>query len=160
MMANPWTIYTALIVAGIFMLGAEIYLPGGILGVLGAICLVGAIIAGFWISPQFGMLSTAGIILASVAGLFVFVRFFPKTPAGKKMTLALDGRDFKAASGRDTAAAGTEGVSETALRPSGIALIDGRRVDVVSAGEWIEAGARIRVVRVAGARVEVISAGA
>ena len=41
------------------------------------------------------------------------------------------------------------------LRPAGHATIDGRRVDVVSRGEAIEAGTRIRVIEVAGNRVVV-----
>jgi len=160
MTADPWTVYMALIAAGIFMLGAEIYLPGGVLGVLGSLCLIGAIIAGFSVGPQFGMISAAGIVLASVAGLFAWVHWFPRTQAGKKLTLSLDSRDFKATSGRDTAQPGAEGVAETALRPSGIAMFGGRRVDVVSAGEWIEAGTAIRVSRTTGARVEVEPAAA
>ena len=42
-----------------------------------------------------------------------------------------------------------------AVHPSGIADIDGERVDVVSTGELIDAGAAIEVVRVDGNRVVV-----
>jgi membrane-bound serine protease (ClpP class) len=41
------------------------------------------------------------------------------------------------------------------LRPAGIAMIEGARVDVVSDGEMIEAGARIQVMRVDGNRIVV-----
>ena len=41
---------------------------------------------------------------------------------------------------------GARGVTVTDLRPSGAAEIAGRRVDVVSAGDYIPAGATIEVV--------------
>ena len=94
---NAWTLYAVLIAAGIFMLGAEIYVPGGILGVLGALCLVGAVVTGFVIGTQFGFLSAALIVIGSAAGLYLWVRMFPKTSAGRRLTLSADGKSFKAA---------------------------------------------------------------
>ena len=44
---------------------------------------------------------------------------------------------------------------ESALRPTGIARIDGRRVDVVTRGEQLEPGTRVRVVEVSGNRLVV-----
>ena len=41
------------------------------------------------------------------------------------------------------------------LRPAGIADIDGKRVDVVSQGEWIDATTPIEVIRVDGNRIVV-----
>jgi membrane-bound serine protease (ClpP class) len=41
------------------------------------------------------------------------------------------------------------------LRPAGIATIDGARVDVVSDGAFIEAGAAVVVTRVDGNRIVV-----
>lgn len=153
---NPWTVYAVLIAAGIFMLGAEIYVPGGILGVLGVLCLVGAIVTGFVISTQFGFLSAALIIIGSAAGLYLWVRMFPKTSAGRRLTLSADGKAFKAAPDDAPDLAGKVGIAGTALRPGGIAAIDGRRVDVIAAGVWIDAGARIRVSAVHGNRIEVV----
>jgi membrane-bound serine protease (ClpP class) len=50
---------------------------------------------------------------------------------------------------------GREGVAATTLRPSGVALVDDERVDVSADGEFIEKGARIRVVEVRGPRIVV-----
>lgn len=41
---------------------------------------------------------------------------------------------------------GKTGAALTPLRPSGIALVDGDRIDVATEGEFIAAGSRIRVV--------------
>jgi len=50
---------------------------------------------------------------------------------------------------------GREGTSLTVLRPSGMARIDGRKVSVLTAGEYIDRGARIRVTRAEGNRIFV-----
>ena len=50
---------------------------------------------------------------------------------------------------------GLEGECLTALRPSGNADFDGRRLDVVSAGEFIEKGSRVRIEAVEGLRILV-----
>jgi membrane-bound serine protease (ClpP class) len=50
---------------------------------------------------------------------------------------------------------GLEGVAITPLRPSGMILIEDRKVDVVSDGEFIENGARVKVVDTMASRVVV-----
>ena len=50
---------------------------------------------------------------------------------------------------------GSRGKTVTGLRPSGIALIDGRRVSVTTYGEFIQAGAEVEVAAMMGARVVV-----
>jgi membrane-bound serine protease (ClpP class) len=50
---------------------------------------------------------------------------------------------------------GMEGVTITPLRPSGVVLVDDRRVDVISDGEFVENGARVRVVDTGSSRVVV-----
>ena len=52
------------------------------------------------------------------------------------------------------------GVAYTQLRPSGTALINGKRVDVVTEGSLIEKGTAIRVVDTEGLRVVVRALGA
>jgi membrane-bound serine protease (ClpP class) len=41
------------------------------------------------------------------------------------------------------------------LRPAGVATIGGRRVDVLTEGEFVNAGTPVRVTRVEGARIFV-----
>lgn len=50
---------------------------------------------------------------------------------------------------------GMEGVTITPLRPSGVVLVDDRRVDVISDGEFVENGARVRVIDTGSSRVVV-----
>jgi membrane-bound serine protease (ClpP class) len=48
-----------------------------------------------------------------------------------------------------------EGITLSALRPAGIAEIEGQRVDVVTKGEMVGRGDRVRVTEVEGNRVVV-----
>jgi len=50
---------------------------------------------------------------------------------------------------------GAEGKTLSELRPAGIAILDGKKVDVVSAGSFIATGAPIRVVDTSGNRIVV-----
>jgi membrane-bound serine protease (ClpP class) len=64
---------------------------------------------------------------------------------------------FQAAPKELAALAGQSGQSLSPLRPAGVALIDGQRVDVVTDGEFIEPETEVEVVAVEGSRVVVRS---
>ncbi|NLI12411.1 MAG: hypothetical protein GX425_07260, partial [Peptococcaceae bacterium] len=51
--------------------------------------------------------------------------------------------------------AGKEGVALTPLRPAGSAEVEGHRLDVVTEGEFIRTGQRVKVIKVEGTRVVV-----
>jgi membrane-bound serine protease (ClpP class) len=50
---------------------------------------------------------------------------------------------------------GKAGLALTPLRPSGVVKVEGKRIDAVSVGGFIEAGTSIVVVQVEGTRVVV-----
>lgn len=140
------TWYIALIAGGLLLVIAEVFLPGGVAGVLGALALVGAMGLGFAAFPApWGFLSALGIVVFGGIALLLWVQLFPRSRVGQRITLASDGSDFKAA--RPAAElVGAQGEAVTALRPAGIALLAGRRYDVLAeGGDWIPAGAAIRV---------------
>ena len=62
---------------------------------------------------------------------------------------------YASAPAADHRALGRTGTALSPLRPAGIADVDGARVDVVSDGEFIEAGAPVEVIRVDGNRIVV-----
>ena len=155
-MHSFFQIYVILLAAGLFLVGAEIFLPGGIIGVLGGFALLGAIIMGFFaFGTQGGLLSALAIVLLSALAIVVWIRFFPRTRVGRSLTLSQDGSQFKAAPSALKDLVGKEGVTLTILRPAGMARIEGRRVDVVADGSWIDEGRTVRVTEVDGTRVIV-----
>lgn len=50
---------------------------------------------------------------------------------------------------------GKEGTTLTPLRPAGSVEVNGHRLDVITEGEFIRSGARVRVIKVEGTRVVV-----
>lgn len=144
----------ALLAGGILMIGAEVFAPGGILGVLGAGALVGAIVIAFAISPVFGIYIAGGVIILTGIGVMLWIKYFPRLPIGRHMTLDTDGKNFKASDSRSLLL-GKQGVAQSDLRPAGFAIIDGRREDVVTEGGMITKGQAITVIQVAGSRIVV-----
>jgi len=132
--------------------------------VLGVIAIVASLVLSL-VGPGFTitfMMAAAGrvvfaLLFALLASL-VLLRFLPRLPFGRRLVLK---RGLAAAEGYASAPEidaqwlGKTGQASSPLRPAGIADIDGRRVDVVSDGEHIDAGQFIRVTRVDGNRVVV-----
>ncbi|UOD50929.1 NfeD family protein [Orrella daihaiensis] len=152
--------------AGIVLLLIEAFvIPGfGVAGVLGILALLGGLMLstvgeGATMDALIGAASRLGIslIVAIVASL-VILRYLPKTRVGRHLVLHTD---LTAESGftseplAEHALVGKIGVAVSTLRPAGIADIEGKRVDVVSDGEFIEPGQPIRVDHVDGNRVVV-----
>ena len=148
------TLLLALLVAGITLLLAEVFLPGMVAGVLGVVCLLGVAVVGFAeFGPQTGSLIVIGELVAGTLLTVLWMRFFPKTPLGKKYIL--DPSTASHAPTRPEKWMGSKGVALTDLRPAGSARLDGEKVDVITTGEHLEAGTRVRVVRVDGPSVFV-----
>ncbi len=141
-----WWWYIALIASGLLLVIAEVFLPGGVAGGIGALALVGAMGLGFAVFPApWGLLSALGIVVFGGIALLLWVQLFPRSRVGQRITLASDGRDFKAARPTDDLI-GVRGEALTALRPAGIAMLHDRRYDVLAeGGDWIPAGTAIRV---------------
>jgi len=146
-----------LLLLGLGLIMTEMLLPSlGLLSVLAGASLIGSIATAFAIDVetgiQFVVATTVLVPFAIVGGM----KLLPKSPLGRKMIasgLSFEAR--RATDERDLSLVGREGVVEAPLRPAGTARIDGRRVDVVSRGELIETGVRVRVLDVRGNRVVV-----
>jgi membrane-bound serine protease (ClpP class) len=82
----------------------------------------------------------------------------PRLPFGRQLILETGlatGEGYASAPEQDRSWLGKSGTAHTPLRPAGIAVFDGERVDVVSDGEFIDAGTPIVVIRVDGNRIVV-----
>lgn len=150
------TLLAILILAGLLLIGMELFVPGGILGALGLLALAAAVLIGFITQGTVvGAYMTIGVVLLAGLSMFLWARYFPKTRLGRGMTLSEDGKTFKSARGDLADLLGQEGITQSDLRPSGIARIGPKRVDVVAEGTLIPAGTAVTVIRVAGNRVIV-----
>lgn len=147
MSMSPLTWYVALLASGLLLILAEVFIPGGVVGVAGGLALVAAMGVGLArFPPPWDFLSAIAIVVFGGIGLLLWVQIFPRTRTGRRITLRTDGADQKSSAVPSDRLLGATGEAATALRPAGIALIDGRRHDVLAAdGEWIATGTAIRV---------------
>ena len=143
-----------LLVAGFLLMAIEVLLiPGfGFAGLMGAFLLLsGSGVMWQVHGPVVGLLSIAGS--GCVAALAIWA--FSKSRAARSFVLTkeLDAERREKDLNQDLV--GRTGVAVTNLRPAGAADLDGERVDVVTAGEFIDPGTPIRVIDVEGFRVGV-----
>ncbi len=136
---------------GLILVGLEVfYVPGfGITGILG----IAALLGGLGLSLV-GAGTTSGVILEAigqvalsillaVAVALIVLRYFPRLPFGKKLVLEMKlpaEEGYASSPEEDRQWMGKRGTAASDLHPAGIAHIDGERVDVVSDGEFIQAG--------------------
>jgi membrane-bound serine protease (ClpP class) len=146
-----WVI--TLLVAGALLLLLETVLPGMIAGVIGLLCLVAGVIQAYIVfGPQTGSYVLGGVVVGLMGGTFVWVKFFPNTRAAKMFTSHSTVGDIHTDRPELLHQSGT---AVTPLRPSGTALINGRRVDVVTEGGMVARNTPIKVVAIEGIRVVV-----
>ncbi|MDQ2087167.1 nodulation protein NfeD [Herbivorax sp. ANBcel31] len=147
-----------LFIAGLGMIAGEIIAPGfGVLGIGGFISVIAGIVLS---APDLTQgLTTIGIALvAAIIFLpILFIFLSKKTNVFKRFILSEaetveDG--YVNASGTDTLL-GKKGKAVTTLRPTGTVLIDGKRVDVVTEGEFLPIDTEVKVVRVEGSKIVV-----
>lgn len=149
-------LFLTLLFCGFLLLAVEIFVPGGVLGTLGAVALFGAVISAFAVfGPETGFLVAVLMLILMAVGLVLWIRIFPNTPIGRALTLSKDGQSFKLDADSDPNLIGAEGSAQSDLRPAGIAVINGKRMDVVAEGEWIAAGEPVRVIAARGNHVTV-----
>ena len=150
-----------LIGLGILLLFIEIILlPGfGAAGVPGiALICVGVGTVWFQSGWETALIYALGVVAVTIPISILGLWLAPRTKLGKSLILdntesSTDG--FQAPSPDLVNLIGKSGKAITPLRPTGAALINGRRVDVVSLGEFIEAETEVEVMVVEGNRVVV-----
>lgn len=168
----------ALIILGVVLLALEIFvIPGfGIAGILGIACIViGATLS---MIPAFKDIFNPDKIgdvdnwkyfahalrqlIIAVSGLcvggYLLIRYLPTTAVYNKFALTTSvgaGSQIPDCVEETSGLVGATGVASTPLRPSGAAVIDGKRLDVITTGDLIDPGSQIRVVSVQGSKVTV-----
>jgi membrane-bound serine protease (ClpP class) len=148
----------ALAIAGVLGILFELHVvPGhGVAGILGVILLGTAVVLSFGFGLFLGAAQALSIaIVLTVVAFVLFTRFFPGSAFFRKITFSgTQGADYVASRDfRDLL--GQSGFATSLLRPAGVATIDGRRVDVLTEGEFVSAGSPVIVTRVEGARIFV-----
>lgn len=138
---------------GIALMAVELVVPGGILGLIGYCTFLWGVYVALG-EGTVALYAVLGLTALLIVLSIVFFNHFEKTWIGKLFTLGQRSTTKAGYVSNDVLddLVGKEGVAHTTLRPAGIAKIDGNLVDVVTEGDFIDAGSPIVVLRVVGGR--------
>lgn len=148
------TIALVLLIIGVALVIGEMVIPGfGVMGLGGLAAVIASIVLYSTSFKQAVILIT--IAVAVILGLFIMSMVL----FSKKSRFVLENEEKPeegyVAARIDKAIIGKMGVAETDLHPSGAARIDGSRINVITEGEYIAKGERIKVLAVTGSTVKV-----
>lgn len=159
-MIDPWIWPVLLLMLGMGLAVMEVFFPSaGILAFLSFAAVVGAIGMGFREGSTIGM----SILAVSVIGVPTIValafRWWPHTSMGRLVLLEGPKSEDVLPDDADRrhlrSLVGQVGRAKCMMMPGGVISIDGRSVDAVSEGMAVEAGQRVRVIKVHANRVVV-----
>lgn len=150
-------------VLGLGLILVEVFvLPGfGVAGISGIILMFGGIFYVFKSAYQFetAILAFSSVIVLTAAFVIATFCFFPKTRAWKHFALATEMSSdigFHSAGDEDYQSyVGQTGTAITPLRPAGTIRLAGKRVDVLTAGDFIPSETTVKVIEVEGSKVFV-----
>jgi membrane-bound serine protease (ClpP class) len=136
-----------LILAALVMVFFEVILPGGILGVIAALCIILATwLAGVGFGASAAILTFVGSAVAVALLIFVEFKLLARTSFGTGFFLksAVTGHSNTAPA--HASVIGEQGVSLTRLNPSGKVAIHGQSYEAYSQDGYIEADQPILVI--------------
>lgn len=145
---------------GLLLLLIELFTPGiGVAGVFGILSLVAVIVMQlFWGSPAAAAYIAAGSLLLIVIALLFFIRSLQRGRLSRSFVVLNDKIDANSTSISDEkthALVGSTGMTVTPLRPAGIAMFDGKRLDVMTSGAFIPADTVVIITAVQGLHILV-----
>lgn len=171
-MSWEWAIL--LFVFGVLLVVLELFIPSFGMLTVGAIVCFALSVWGVYDKERPAAAVAMGLLapVVAIAVLYYGLKLVPRTSWGRGLVLshpsdegrqepptASETASLTPEGGTDEKALapllGKEGVAQSPLRPAGVALVDGRRVDVVTEGGLVAAGARVKVVAIEGNRVVV-----
>jgi membrane-bound serine protease (ClpP class) len=144
---------------GILLLLAEIFLiPGfGLAGIGGIAAILTSIFLTFGniVQATYSILIALGV---SIIGLLLLIKYIPSTRTWRKFVLSTEQKkelgytvgtkDLKRLNGK-------EGIAITPLRPSGIVEINGKKLNALTMGEYVDSNTKIKIISVEGNKIVV-----
>jgi membrane-bound serine protease (ClpP class) len=163
-----------LFVIGLALLLVEIFLiPGfGITGITGLVLMFAGLVLAFqrfdlprtpeeWVVLQYNVLTVIASLAASAIGIGLMVRLVPSMPGLRRVMNVHNESQAHIGDLQESRTPGLShmigdvGVAVTPLRPAGRADFGSHRLDVVTRGDFIERGQRVRIEAVHGNRIIV-----
>lgn len=144
-------------VIGLILLIAEFFVPGGIVGIIGGVLIIGSLL----FAGESFVYTAYSILIAmfiAVIGMVIIMKFFgKKLHMFNKLVLrdATTTEEGYVSNTNRVELVGKKGETITPLRPAGTIALGTERIDVVSEGSFIEAGKVVEIIKVEGSRIVV-----
>lgn len=161
---GPAAIPTIICLAvGLLLLLIEMFTPGiGLPGILGVLSLIAVIVLQLCFgSPAAAFYISAGVLLIIVVALLFFIRSLQKGRLSRSFIVLndqIDGSSTSLSDKQEQQNVGRRGTTITPLRPAGIAEFDGKRMDVMTSGAYLEAGVPVVITDIQGLHILVEAA--
>ncbi|MFA6009602.1 MAG: NfeD family protein [Desulfobacteraceae bacterium] len=141
---------------GILVIIVEVIVPtGGILAILSMGLIGGSLFLVFSkASLVTGYIFVVADLIVIPMSIFLGFKLLAKSSAALKRSLSKED-GVQSQSPELEMYMGLEGIAATDLRPSGVAVIEGKRLDVVSRGEYLERSSNVVVIAVTGNQIIV-----
>ncbi|WP_102346732.1 NfeD family protein [Bacillus sp. Marseille-P3661] len=146
-----------LLVIGVLLIILELFVPGGIMGLFG----VGAVVTSLILATDnigYMIFSILIAILVTIIGSVILFKVFGYEKGIFRHIILSDSTSSEKGYISNLTRAelvGLEGKTVTPLRPSGTALFNDERIDVVTEGGFVENGKVVKIVKAEGSRVIV-----
>jgi membrane-bound serine protease (ClpP class) len=149
------TLLILLVIVGVALIITELVLPGGIVGIAGAICLISAVALTFVkFGTTAGAIALVAVLVFAILILALWAKFLPFIPLAGKVVLRKAIHD-PSPKKRLAALVGQQGLTLTLVSPSGHAEFGGSKIDVISESGPIEKGKNVRIVGTRGPSILV-----
>lgn len=146
-----------LFIGGISLIGLEMFIPGGIVGTVGIITVIYAIIYINKSTYHIAFILVISLILATIQFYVNRNVFHKRLMLLNRLVLndSISTEDGYVASESRLELIGKKLQAYTDLRPAGVAVLGNEKLDVVTDGDFIEKGNEIEIIRVEGMRIVV-----
>lgn len=133
-----------LVLMAVILAGLEVVIPsGGLISLTALVCAGVAVAMAFSNGSLCGWIAVAGLVAGAPAAIWVGFKILPYTPF--VLGARIEGHAKRTGLEKFV---GRQGVAATTLRPAGVVVIDGARLDAVSRSEHIDAGTQVEVLQV------------
>lgn len=146
-----------LVIIGIILIVLEFFVPGGIMGLLGVLSIITSLLlAAENISHMIFSILIA-ILVTIIASVVLFRRFGYEKGIFRRIILfdSTSSEQGYVSNQNRLDLIGLEGTTVTPLRPSGTAVFNDERVDVVTEGSFISSNIKVKIIKVEGSRIVV-----
>jgi len=141
---------------GAGLLFLELFIPGfGLCGISGIACILASFYFGLGGGKDTIPVLAAGVVVLIIISALL-MKFLPRNPLWQKFVLKNKGHITGEEKNINLdSLVGKKGVADSLLRPSGVAKFDGKRIDVITEGDFIAPGSKIVIVNVEGHKIFV-----